>query len=259
MNRDLFPDTVPIGVKMGPLQSYLISNVELFMTLTKTTEHLTPKPAIAVAMENVFGTPANAIQVYKQDDSGIGLKPLPGTKVPPNNRIWFNHSAAARTYLSGRSLQLIGVRFMELLAQDVANDKSIGKEWVDRPDIYLFWQDQVFEAALNALFGPHLLRLNPDFTRDFWAYIGGMSTLMMGLPKWMSPTSWRQRQKVLDSIKIWHRYALAHSDPFKHEDRKEWDEYWGSAYLKNRYRFRAPISAFDEEAHAADDLALMVA
>lgn len=244
---------------MGPLQSYLISSASTFMSLTKSSQHLTPKPAIAVAMENVFGTPSRAIHVYKEDVSGIAPTPIQGTNVEPKRRIWYHHSKAAHTYLSGKSLQGLGTRFMENLSHRISTDESIGTAWVERPDLYVFWQDQVFEAALDALFGPHLLLLNPTFTRDFWAYIGCMSTLMMGLPKWMTPKSWRAREKVLEGIKTWHRYALTHADPFKKGEENTWDEYWGSTYLKARYRFVSAIPSMDDDAHAADDLALMVA
>lgn len=246
-------------MKIGPLQSYLISSASAFMSLTKSWQHLTPKPAIAVAIENVFGTPSEAIHVYKDDDSGIAPTPLQGTNVEPKKRIWYHHSKVAHMYLSGKSLQELGTRFMELLSHNIAEDESIGTKWIERPDLYLFWQDQIFEAALGALFGPHLLRLNPTFTRDFWAYVGCMSTLMMGLPRWITPKSWRARKKVLEGIKTWHRYAVAHSDPGKEGREKDWDEYWGSTYLKARYRFVSATSAMDEDAHAADDLALMVA
>lgn len=257
--RDIYGPSVPVGVKMGPLQSYLISSASAFMSLTKSSQHLTPKPAIAVAMENVFGTPPGAIHVYKEDDSGITPTPLAGTNVEPKKRIWYHHSKAAHTYLSGKSLQALGARFMDLLGHDIATDESIGTEWVDQPDLYVFWQDQIFEAALGALFGPHLLRLNPTFTRDFWNYVGGMSTLMMGLPKWMTPGSWAKREKVLEGIKRWHRFAVQHCDPAKEAGGKDWDEYWGSTYLKARYSFVSAIPVMTEDAHAADDLALMVA
>lgn len=140
---------------MGPLQSYLISSASAFMSLTQSSQHLTPKPAIAVAMENVFGTPPGAIHVYKDDDSGIAPTPLQGTNVELKKRIWYHHSKMAHMYLSGKSLQELGTRFMELLSHNIAEDESIGTKWIERPDLYLFWQDQDFRSrAGRSLWAP---------------------------------------------------------------------------------------------------------
>lgn len=259
-NRNRYGEGVPVGVRIGPLQAYLLSTPELFMNLTKASLHLTPKPTIALAMSNNFGTPASAIHIYKDDISGISPAPLPGTHVLPENRIWYHHSAAAHKHLSGKSLQAMGQRFMEFLAADIAADSSIGHEWVELPDLYEFWRAQIVDAAIKALFGTHILRLNPSFTNDFWTYIADISTLMMGLPRWVTPKAYADRERVLQAIKRWHVYAEAHSEYTKTEpDDPEWDEYWGSKYLKVRHQFRHAISCMDADAHAADDLALMVA
>jgi hypothetical protein len=230
------------------------------MNLTKTSLHLTPKPTIALAMENNFGTPPSAIHIYKNDISGISPAPLPGTHVAPVDRIWYHHSTAAHKYLSGKFLQAMGQRFIKFLADETAANSTIGKEWIELPDLYDFWRSQIVHAAIKALFGTHFLRLNPSFTDDFWRYIADISTLMMGLPRWVTPKAYADRDRVLEAIKRWHEYAEAHSDYTKSgPDDPEWDEYWGSKYLKVRHQFRHDISCMDADAHAADDLALMVA
>lgn len=257
---NLYGEDVPVGVRIGPLQAYLLATPELFTKLTKASLQLTPKPAIALAMANIFGTPAKAIHIYWDDKSGISPIPLAGTNVAPENRIWHLQSTAAHKNLSGNSLKAMGKRFMEFLAEDIAADSSIGDDWVQLPDLYGFWQSQVVRAAIKSLFGSHILRLNPTFVDDFWTYVAQMSTLMMGLPRWVTPTAYADRDRVLTALMRWHEYAKAHSDFTKTgPDDVEWDEYWGSKYLKIRYQFRNNISCMDAEAHAADDLALMVA
>ncbi|KAI0483446.1 cytochrome P450 [Xylaria cf. heliscus] len=251
---------IPLAVKIGPLTLYLLSTPEAFMGLTKTSEHLTPKPAIALAMHNIFGTHKAAGRVYTNDDSGIGPKPLPGSTVSHKNRIWFHQSSAARKYLSGTSLKTITERFMGYLVSEIASNKttaSSDNDWVELPDLYDFWKNIVFVAALNALYGPLLLKLNPDFVQEFWDYNAAIPTLMMGFPRWLTPKAYEARDKVLTGIKKWHRHALERSDVTNTE--AEWDDSWGSAYLKVRYNFRSPVDHMDADAHAADDLALLVA
>ena len=211
-------------------------------------------------MKNLFGTPPSAFQIYYNDDSGIGQVPIPGTNIAPENRIWFKGNSQAHKWLSGKSLQGISQRFMEFLARDISQDKSIGDEWVETPDLFGFWQERVFKAAVSALFGPHLLRLNPDFTSDFWAFISDTPSLMMGLPRWLTPGTYTNRDKVLAGLKKWQQYACDHSDYLKNGPTDpDWDEFWGSTYLKARYTFRKEIPAMDEDAYASDDLALLVA
>ncbi|RYO97476.1 hypothetical protein DL763_002744 [Monosporascus cannonballus] len=250
---------IPVAVKIGPLTLYLLTTPEVVMGLTKTSEHLTPKPAIALAMKNIFGTHTAAGRVYMNDDPGIGPKPLPGSTISPIHRIWFHQSSAARKYLSGSSLKTISEWFMEYLTAEIARDKKTAKssEWVELPDLYEFWKDVVFVAALNALYGPYLVELNSQFIKDFWSYNAAIPRLMMGFPRWLTPGAYAARDRVLYSIKKWHRFALERSDITN--TAPEWDEEWGSAYLKVRYKFRSPIEHMDADAHAADDLALLVA
>jgi hypothetical protein len=107
------------------------------------------------------------------------------------------------------------------------------------------------------LFGPSIVRLNPNFTRDIWDYIEAIPVLLMGYPRWIALKSYGVRDRVLNGIKKWHRFAVEHSDPTKLDD--DWDEIWGSQYLRARYNFRQVIDDIDADAHVSNYLALMVA
>ena len=245
----------------------MISDPAHFSEFTKKYRNLTPKPGISIGMKNLFGTPPAAFKVYYDDDSGISQVPIPGTNIAPENRIWFKGNSNAHRWLSGRSLNTISDRFMETLARQIVEDNEIpaGKGvpnggWVEMPDLFTFWQGRVFRAAVTALFGPWLLRLNPTFTEDFWGFINDQPRLMMGTPRWLTPGCYKNRDRVLEGLKKWHRFAKEKSDYSKTgDDDVEWDEYWGSTFLKARYLFRKEIKAMDEDAYASDDLALLVA
>jgi hypothetical protein len=249
-----------VRIILGPAQAYLVSAPEHFDTLLKAGRNLSPKPGIAVTMENMFGTPASAAKIYKADTSGIAANALPGSSVEPQNRVFYHQHAAAHKYLSGQALRAMTERFMDFLAQDMAGDAAITEEWTEGPDLFVFFQKQVFCAATRALFGPWLLRLNPSFSEDFWKYVDETPTLLKGLPRVMAPAAYAVRDRVLDGIKKWHKYASEHSDyRVNGPEAPEWDEFWGSKYLKIRQQNGRATDSMTDVAMAAEDLALLVA
>lgn len=139
--------------------------------------------------------------------------------------------------------------------------KSEYRDWVHLDDLYTFAQSAIFRAAVGALFGTHLLRLNPGFEKDFWAYVDATPTLLKGLPRWMAPEAYKSRDKVLKAIEKWHRFAREKEDwrGSEREGEPEWGEYWGSKYLKKRQEFGEKMEGMSAEGLAAEDLALMVA
>ncbi|GIK04692.1 hypothetical protein Aspvir_008785 [Aspergillus viridinutans] len=114
----------------------------------------------------------------------------------------------------------------------------IGGEWVQLPDLYSFWKSRIFHAAVKALFGPYLLSLTPSFEEDFWEYVDETPTLMKSMPRWMVPKAYGARDRVFAAVKTWHRFARAHSDYRQNSpEDPDWDEYWGSSWLKVRQQF----------------------
>jgi hypothetical protein len=244
---------------MGPVSAYILSSPEYFATLLKTNKNLSPKPLIAIVMENMFGTPKSAISLYKNDHSGLGPNPPQGYEIRSEERVFFHQRNAANKYLSGRHLHKMTERFMKMLSRDIFNDKTVTAEWKSFPDLNLFLQNRIFEAALEALCGPHLLRQTPTFTDDFWDYIACTPTLIYGLPRWMTPRSYAARDKVLGGIIKWHAFARKHEDHHNtNDDAPEWEEYWGAQYLKARQSY-GQTAGMDNEALAAEDLSLIVA
>ena len=250
----------PVRIMLGPTPAYLVSDPEHFEKLLKSGRNLSPKPGIAVTMENMFGTPADAARIYKEDNSGISPIPVPGTSIKPNNRVFYHQHAAAHKYLSGQALRAMTERFMDFLAEDLAGDTTIREDWTEGPDLFALFQKQVFCAATRALFGPWLLRLNPSFTEDFWEYVDETPTLLKGLPRFMASGAYAVRDRVLGSIMKWHKYATEHSDySLNGPETPEWEEFWGSKYLKVRQENGRAVECMDDVAMAAEDLALLVA
>lgn len=112
------------------------------------------------------------------------------------------------------------------------------------------------------MFGPHLLRIYPGLEEDFWIYHAGIPKLLKYYPKWLYPAPYAARDRILDGLTRWHVFARDHSDPQAvSPDGKERpdDEYWGSSWIKYRYRWGQNTKVLDERALAAEDLTMLTA
>lgn len=225
-----------------------------------------PTPAVAsslgigVAMKTVFGTPNHILPLYFGDDSGQLLRPMPGSQVAPENRIRYFYTKASHQHLASMNGIRLGERYMDILSRNISTNTSLGIEWVELPDLWLFIQKLVFPASTEVLFGSFLLSLNPTLTEDFWAFDRSIPILLKGLPRWLSPRAYKSRDKMLNSIKKWHTFANKHSDPSKTgPNDPEWDPYFGSKYVKARQKFLSNIEVMDADGQASEDLGLLFA
>ncbi|KAL4746666.1 cytochrome P450 [Aspergillus terricola var. indicus] len=258
--RKQYGNSLPVQVVLGPIRGYFVSGPDAVRTLLRAPRNLSPKPFIALAMENMFGTPSYAMHLYRNDNSGIDPTPLPGTHVLPERRVYFHQHQSAHRFLTGQALRRMTERFMRFLSEEINDDTRIGEEWVQLPDLYSFWKSRIFHAAVKALFGPYLLSLTPSFEEDFWEYVDETPTLMKSMPRWMVPKAYGARDRVFAAVKTWHRFARAHSDYRQNSpEDPDWDEYWGSSWLKVRQQFGRDTGCMDDDALAAEDVALLVA
>ncbi|KAL9072102.1 MAG: hypothetical protein Q9157_005228 [Trypethelium eluteriae] len=254
----------PYTVRLPAFKAYLITQPEHFGPLLKATRFLSNKKVMAELMRDVFGTPPNVMPMYFGDNSGIEAKPVPGSSIPSHQRIWHNQHADSARYLTGDALRGLAARFTSILSDAIAkvdaSDPVDSGEWVTIEDFYPWWRSRVFAAATTALFGPHLLRLNPNLEEDFWRFADSIPTLVKRYPAWMAPRAHAARATMLASVKKWHAYARENSDyTFCGDKAPKWDEYWGSLWLKVRQRWGQDTGIMDDDGLASEDLALTIA
>lgn len=130
--------------------------------------------------------------------------------------------------MSGTGLADLGSRFMTFLEIEL-NALDIGEEWSQIDDLYALVQNVAFRASVTAIFGPHLLRLNPTFVEDYWKYEEGVPQLFQDLPRWMISKTYAVRDKLIGGLSKWHSHANEHFD-WENEDiaKQEWEEFYGS-------------------------------
>ena len=234
-----------------------VSGSENISTIFKQTRNLAPKEAIILALEYVFGLPKAAIDFYEADDSGTAFNAHPQSKVEPQNRIFYIQHKTMLMHLSGSALNDLTRRFLDNLRYRISESR-IGSEWVEMPDLYSFLQVELFHASVEAMCGPIIFRLNPNFSEDFWAFDKCVPNLFKRLPRWMVPGSYRSLEKALKTVKQWHAAAHEQYDPSQiAQNDEDWDQYFGSKLIKERIAYSKKMGPIDEDALASEDLGLL--
>lgn len=259
-SSDKFGQSIPAGLRLGPMRLYLVGDPDHVNTLFKPTPAMSSNLALTIAMRNVLGTPDQVLPLYAEDDSGQLVRPMPGSQVLPENRIRYFHTKAAHEHIAGTSGIILGDFYMETLSRNISADISVGTEWVEFPDLYDFILHLVFPAAVESLCGSSILSLNPTLIDDFSAFGRSIPALLKGVPRWLSPGAYKSRNKILAQIKRWHTSANEHSDCSRtgRED-PEWDPYLGSKYIKARQRFLQGIEVMNADGRASEDLGFLFA
>lgn len=204
--------------------------------------------------------PDHIVPLYRDDDSGQLLKPLPGSQVQPEKRIKYFHTKATHQHLAGASGIKLGERYIDILSRNMSTDTSLEYQWVELPDLWLFVRDLVFNASIEAMCGSFILSLNPTLGEDFWAFHESIPTLLRGLPRWLCPAAYKSRDRMLSNVKKWHAFANEHSDlSDTAPDDRDWDQYLGFRYVRARQIFLRNIEVMDADGRASEDLGLLFA
>ncbi len=214
--------------------------------------------ATTTAMEKSFGMPRPSVEFYEADDGGHQPNPKAGSTVKPENRVLYETHKLVNTNLTGESLIGITSRFQKFLAQQLTETNDVRDEWIEIPDLYAFMKKHIMEAATTSMFGTYILSLNPTFMEDFWAWNPDMGTLFLGVPRWLVPGAYRNRTKVLDNVKRWHKYAREHYDCSKvSPEDADWEPYWGSKFSRRRQVMFNKWNQLDDTAKAAEDFSII--
>ncbi|KAL8767482.1 MAG: hypothetical protein Q9194_005978 [Teloschistes cf. exilis] len=193
------------------------------------------------------------------DKSGASAIPMEGSNVEPEYRLNYFQVKAAQKHLSGTCLTQMTEHSMKVLRRRI-HESDIGDQWTEMPDLFTFLQHEVFSAAVESLTETYLLNQFPGFVDDFWEFDRSVPTMIKGLPHWLAPRPYKVRQRLLDAVKSWHKYARQHSDSSKTapED-PEWDPLWESKLMRAREEYSKGVDFMNEDALAAEHLGLVFA
>lgn len=263
--RKKYGYSIPIGVKVGHQVIYLVGDPAQVTKLLRPTQNLASGgSAASTMMTSVLGMSQESASLYAEDDSGPHVKPLPGSTVAFDRRIRYADMKMANRYLLGEKAVKMGDRYGQIFQQNLAISMSVHKEWIELPDLFTFVKNLVFPAGAEALCGSALLELNPNLAEDFWKFHNNTPKFLYGWPRWLRPAMYKNRDRLLSSVKKWHEFANSHCDYTKIETYDpEWDIFYGSKYVKARQKMFQELDnvthRWDHDARAASDLGLIFA
>lgn len=160
--------------------------------------------------------------------------------------------------LTGVRLETLAGRYQEAVVHQVLDgDVKMDDDWTRLPDLCTFVENNVFEAATRAIFGSHLVELNPTISVDFWNFNRHVKSMFMGVPRWLNPASVASRDTMTNHVKRWQRHAQENCRIDDIPDHVEWEQYYGSKSTRIRQKLLTKRGILDESARAAENLAFM--
>lgn len=202
-----------------------------------------------------FGLPDNVVSVYRADDSGPFPKPYEGSNVPAEDRIdHITHHGFLRAF-GGPELSATSRRYMKALVARM-EEKSFSTEWVEMPNLSTFFQDVVGSSLIECIYGPAILRTNPEFMKNLWGFDESVPWLARGVPSFLKPSAHTPRQNCVDQLKRWYAYAREHFDKSCIYPDGDGDLYWGSNLMRYRQKKLLSVKNHDDDALARMDLGL---
>lgn len=124
-------------LRLGPETIYLVSGASNVQTLFARSRDLSTKALTLLSLGTAFAMPAADIKIYEDDDSGILVKPLPGSNVAPEKRLLHKTHHLFGHELNGIGLAELSRQFVKHFATQIAKrSEEIGDDFTEIPDLY---------------------------------------------------------------------------------------------------------------------------
>ncbi|KAI9876911.1 MAG: hypothetical protein M1830_005312 [Pleopsidium flavum] len=243
------------GIRLLNRTLYFLYKSENVAKIWKYKTTITTPGVTTFVLKTLFGMAPKARNMYTLDTSGILAKPKSDSHVAPHNRIDHLTHTSFHKHLLGDGLSKFYQRFSAALMRRFPS-LNIQNEWTEFPDIMGFWMPPLTASMNEALAGPILECVNPNFTQDLLRYFPYIHNLMKGLPRWCIPEAYRLREKLIGDVKQWHAIARAR---FRETDIDEdgGDQWWGSSFIRERQKILGKVDNWDYDSIASSDFGVL--
>jgi hypothetical protein len=238
------------------MKFYLVGEPKVADAMMKHNPGLSDVESVCFTLRYVFGSPQKVVKtMYRDDDSGPGLKPYPGSTTPSERRARYLQSKSARDNISGQNGIRLGVLYKDALLRNLKQDTVLNQgTWSVHADLWDFTYSLMFPAATEVIFGKRMLELNPFLMREIRGFLEDLPVYLGMWPRWLVPATYRRREAALNSIKRWLREV----DEQLLEN-GTWNPDHGCSYITERRRFLSKFKEVDIEVEASETLGLFMA
>lgn len=225
-----------MGFHLGPMKVYIIAGSRNVQAMFRTSTSVSSDKFMILVMETLWGATKEDLAKFVNDKSGRLKTPAPGTeKTPDDRRYWAGFHHVMHEYLARTQEANTLARSFQRLFGDQLEKYPIG-EWAT-VHVFKFLRKEMAEAAIVSLAGPRILRLNPNFLKEFWDFDEVAASLAWGLPKWMNRAALNKRDRVRAACARYLEAAWAGFDWSGPDADSDWEENFGSRFMRELARW----------------------
>ncbi|KAH6883874.1 cytochrome P450 [Thelonectria olida] len=225
----------PIQILLPGSRLYLASPGDQIAWMLKGSRHLVPTPSLLYAFQTFFGLHKVDSKVFEHANISAFEADLPfSTNHPdPSRRIMEHQRRDFMKYLQGQGLKVMLIRFIKNLTNETLQQTAISNDWIQIPDLYTFMVTKVFRSEVEALYGRHIFTTCPRLHEDFWSFYDAFPRISLGLPRWLSRSSYQTQDRILKSLRQWRISCQETRSLNDHAlQSTEYDPVWGSQYIR---------------------------
>ncbi|KAF4636515.1 hypothetical protein G7Y89_g1582 [Cudoniella acicularis] len=233
----------PFLIRAGPIRFLIITDPNHIRKIFQASKEITPKIFHVHVFSTTMGSPREAVALYAAG----------------NKDIEYAHLTLARQYLSGTSLTSISDIYLGAFRRNLTRMNLEPNKWTTIPDLYSFVKLQVSQAIFETLLGSEILEQYPGVVNKYWEFDENLDIYMRGLPRFLAPSVYATRDRLLNDLKNWLHSLEKQSDCSKigPED-PVWDEKLGSKFFRHRNNLLS-FPGMDLDARTSEALAILLA
>ncbi len=241
-----FGDGTPFFFNAAGRKILILLDPYQIKRVLNASEELDPNPFIHdMVLGQMLGSPKETVEFYKNDEGKMDHV----------------QTAHIRQHVTGSGLIGMSRKTMERLRVNIGvvyeQGMKDGVGWMQIDDLFDFAQYHVTRAITESLLGCTISDEYPEFYKDQWTFMDRSVEMITGLPRWLFPTAYNARDRLLSNLKRW---ALT-SDALRKASKadKAWDATAGSGLLQERRKMYEEMPSFDDDARASQILGLLFA
>lgn len=216
-----------VGFRIGGRKIYLVTGATNIQAMFRPSKGLSPDIFMIDVMAYVWAANKDELLKFREDKSGRLKKALPGTEDRPmRQRYWATQHHLHSEFLArSDAVNLLGGLYYERFTER-AELIPVG-EW-NTTSVMKFMMKDMSQSALVTFMGTRILELNPGFMDAMWKFILTAAELPWGLPRWMNPQPWRNRDRFHVMTKKYLDHAWAEFDWQGPDADADWEPRFGS-------------------------------